>query len=147
MDRVNRPTHLVLQRLHMDIRRRRRLGVSHHALDIRYYERIGILQTPECTAAKYGVYTPEHMKRLRFIRRCRDLGFSGESDSGPSSSVFGNAPTCAEVCHITDQEVHEIEAKIRHVQRPLAELQRVRSSCTGNRPMADCRIIETLSAY
>jgi hypothetical protein len=49
----------------------------------------GILQTPECTAANYRVYSPEHMKRLRFIRRCRDLGFRVNQIRDLSSSVFG----------------------------------------------------------
>lgn len=113
---------------------------------IRYYERIGILQAPERTAGNYRVYSPEHMKRLRFIRRCRDLGFSLGQIRDLLRLSSGNAPTCVEVCRIADQQVHEIEAKIRDLEGLLAELQRVRSSCTGNRPMADCRIIETLSA-
>jgi integrase len=78
------------------------------------------------------------------IKRCHPHMFR---DTFAVEMLLAGVPTCAEVCHITDQQVHEIEAKIRHVQRLLAELQRVRSSCTGNRPMADCRIIETLSAY
>ena len=43
---------------------------------IRYYERIGLLAAPVRTAGNYRAYGPEHLNRLSFIRRSRDLGFS-----------------------------------------------------------------------
>ena len=43
---------------------------------IRYYEREGVLASPPRTQANYRDYGPEHARRLNFIRRARDLGFS-----------------------------------------------------------------------
>ena len=43
---------------------------------IRYYERIGLLATPVRTQGNYRVYSNWHLRRLKFIRRGRDLGFS-----------------------------------------------------------------------
>ena len=43
---------------------------------IRYYERIGRLATPVRTQGNYRVYNGWHLRRLKFIRRGRDLGFS-----------------------------------------------------------------------
>ncbi len=45
---------------------------------IRYYERIGLLVEPGRTAGNYRTYGPEHLNRLSFVRRSRDLGFSLE---------------------------------------------------------------------
>jgi DNA-binding transcriptional MerR regulator len=42
---------------------------------IRYYERIGLLAAPVRTSGNYRAYGPEHLNRLSFIRRSRDLGF------------------------------------------------------------------------
>jgi DNA-binding transcriptional MerR regulator len=43
---------------------------------IRYYERIGLLPEPGRTEGNYRSYGSEHLGRLSFIRRARDLGFS-----------------------------------------------------------------------
>ena len=43
---------------------------------IRYYERIGLLAAPGRTTGNYRAYGAEHLSRLSFIRRSRDLGFS-----------------------------------------------------------------------
>src|SRR3954452_23975323 len=42
---------------------------------VRYYEQIGLLPAPSRTSGNYRAYDSEHLYRLRFIRRCRDLGF------------------------------------------------------------------------
>jgi DNA-binding transcriptional MerR regulator len=42
---------------------------------IRYYERIGLLPKPERTSGNYRSYAREHVHRLAFIRRARELGF------------------------------------------------------------------------
>lgn len=43
---------------------------------IRYYEGIGLLSAPARTHGNYRAYTADHLNRLSFIRRARDLGFS-----------------------------------------------------------------------
>jgi len=40
---------------------------------VRYYERAGLMPSPERTAANYRTYGPRHIERLQFIRRCRSL--------------------------------------------------------------------------
>ncbi len=43
---------------------------------IRYYEQIGLLPAPARSASNYRTYDAGHLRRLSFIRRARDLGFS-----------------------------------------------------------------------
>ncbi len=43
---------------------------------IRYYEKIGLLPPPPRTSGNYRAYDAGHMDRLRFVSRCRDLGFT-----------------------------------------------------------------------
>jgi len=43
---------------------------------IRYYERVGLLPTPARTRGGLRSYADDHMQRLVFIRRSRELGFS-----------------------------------------------------------------------
>ena len=49
-----------------------------HIETIRYYERIGIMPSPPRTEGGHRVYREEHLKRLTFIRRSRELGFTLE---------------------------------------------------------------------
>ncbi len=51
-----------------------RMGVQPEA--IRYYERRGLLPPPQRGAGDYRIYTPEHLGRVEFIKKCQTLGFS-----------------------------------------------------------------------
>ncbi|MEW5963012.1 MAG: helix-turn-helix domain-containing protein [Pseudomonadota bacterium] len=50
-----------------------------HIETIRYYEKIGMLPKPGRTAGGHRSYAPEHVARLSFIRRARELGFPLEA--------------------------------------------------------------------
>ena len=43
---------------------------------IRYYENIGLLHEPDRSASGHRLYSQNDQKRLGFILRCRELGFS-----------------------------------------------------------------------
>jgi DNA-binding transcriptional MerR regulator len=53
---------------------------------IRFYEQSRLLPACERTAGNYRVYGQNHLQRLRFVRRCRELGFS--VDRSGSFSTF-----------------------------------------------------------
>ena len=43
---------------------------------VRYYERIKLMPPPARTASGHRAYEQAHIRRLAFIRRARELGFS-----------------------------------------------------------------------
>ena len=43
---------------------------------VRFYERQGLLKEPERSGSGYRLYTEADVRRLAFIRRAKDLGFS-----------------------------------------------------------------------
>jgi DNA-binding transcriptional MerR regulator len=43
---------------------------------IRYYEHVKLMPEPARTEGNYRIYSREHLHRLQFVRRCRDLGFT-----------------------------------------------------------------------
>ena len=49
-----------------------------NAPTIRYYEEIGLLRPADRQAGGQRAYGEEYVRRLAFIRRCRDFGFSIE---------------------------------------------------------------------
>jgi len=112
---------------------------------IRYYEQIGVLPAPVRTTGNYRAYNKGHAQRLRFIRRCRDLGFSLDQVRELFRLSTENTPSCADVCRIAERHLRAIEEKLADLNRLASELRRISASCSGSRPMADCRILEALS--
>ena len=43
---------------------------------IRYYERVGLLPRPPRSPSRYRLYDMDDVRRLTFVRRSRELGFS-----------------------------------------------------------------------
>jgi DNA-binding transcriptional MerR regulator len=84
---------------------------------VRYYEQIGLLPIPSRTAGNYRTYTNEHMRRLRFIRRCRDLGFTLDQIRHLLRLSSRKHEDCAEVDRITAQHLAEIEQKVSDLKR------------------------------
>ena len=58
---------------------------------IRYYEKIGIFPKPPRTEGGHRVYSENHLKRLVFIRRGRELGFSLEDIRALLKLIDGGA--------------------------------------------------------
>jgi len=112
---------------------------------IRYYEQIGLLPVPSRTEGNYRTFTREHERRLRFIRRCRDLGFTLDQIRDLLRLSSEENQECAEVDRITAAHLAEIEKKVADLKRLAGELRRLSKSCRGDGLIADCRIIEVLS--
>jgi Cu(I)-responsive transcriptional regulator len=111
---------------------------------IRYYEQAGLLPICERTDGNYRLYSREHLERLNFLRRCRDLGFSLEQIRELLSLSASDSPTCADVCSVAADHLKEVEAKIADLKRLASELRRIGSSCNGKRSSGECRIIAAL---
>ncbi len=112
---------------------------------IRYYEQIGMLADPEQTEKNYRIYTRKHMERLRFIRRCRDLGFPLDQIRDMLRLSAQDSDSCQDICVIAERHLDYVEKKLTDLTRLATELRRIRSSCNGSRPMAECHIIEALT--
>jgi Cu(I)-responsive transcriptional regulator len=111
---------------------------------IRYYERINLLPAPARTSGNYRAYDAEHLGRLSFIRRARDLGFSIEQLRELLSLADQRNRSCAGVDAIARQHLAEVERKISDLNAMRRELSTIIDQC-GRGAIANCRIIEALS--
>lgn len=112
---------------------------------IRYYERIGLLPVPARTEGNYRAYSHGHLGLLRFIRRCRNLGFTLEQIRDLLRLSSQENQECAQVNRITAAHLGEIEQKVSDLKRLARELRRLSNCCQGDGRIAGCRIIEALS--
>ena len=111
---------------------------------IRYYERIGLLPEPLRTSGNYREYSPEHLNRLSFIRRARDLGFSLSQVRGLLSLADQGERPCEAVDAIAREHLAQVDRKIADLAALRRELDSIIGQC-GHGTVAECRIIEALS--
>ena len=111
---------------------------------IRYYEQIGLMPVAPRTKGNYRTYTAEHIHRLQFIRRLRDLGFTLDQVCDLLRLSSEKNQACAEVDRITNEHLTEVENKMRDLRKLAVELRRLSKSCQGGGLISECRIIEAL---
>lgn len=90
---------------------------------IRYYEQIGLMPEPARTDGNYRAYSQEHLRQLRFIRRCRDLGFTLDQVRELLRLSSQQDQACSEVDSLTARHLAEIEEKIADLTRLAKELR------------------------
>jgi len=110
---------------------------------IRYYEREGLLPRAPRTEGGHRVFDDAHLRRLLFIRRSRELGFSGAEVQALLGLVDGGY-TCGEVRDLTLQHLAAVRAKIADLRRLEKTLAEISSECRGGK-VPDCPVIEALS--
>ena len=110
---------------------------------IRFYEREGLLPTAERTAGNYRSYGEVHLKRLSFIRRSRDLGFSLDQVNTLLSLADDRDRPCGEVDAIARHHLEAVDRKIADLTALRSELSSLIAQC-GRGTVADCRILEAL---
>lgn len=112
---------------------------------IRYYERIGLLPAPPRTRSNYRAYTSAEQKRLNFVRRTRDLGFSIDEIRALLRLSDKTDTDCCEVTEIAKSHLDQTERKIADLQILADELRSLIVSCAGGVGVADCKIIEAFA--
>jgi Cu(I)-responsive transcriptional regulator len=111
---------------------------------VRWYEKVGLLPAPARTVGNYRAYGAEHLSRLSFVRRGRDLGFSLDEVRALLELADQKERDCGEVDAIARQHLADVERKIADLQKLAAELRHVIGQCRGG-TISDCRIIEALA--
>jgi MerR family mercuric resistance operon transcriptional regulator len=110
---------------------------------IRYYERIGMVPKPPRTDGGHRLYGKEDVRRLAFIRRSRELGFS--LDEVRALLALADDGSCAEVHDITLRHIADVRHKIADLKKLQRALVVLAAECNAGRKRR-CPIIETLSA-
>jgi MerR family transcriptional regulator, mercuric resistance operon regulatory protein len=110
---------------------------------IRYYERVGLLPAPPRSAGGHRLYGPDLVKRLNFVRRSRDLGFTIEEIRELLRLVDGGSYTCAQVEQMARDHARQIRRKLADLRRLQRVFETIASQCTGSE-VPDCPIIDAL---
>lgn len=111
---------------------------------VRYYERIGLLPEPGRTAGNYRAYTGDHLARLSFVRRARDLGFTLDQIRELLGFADHEDNDCCAVDAMARDHLADIDRKISDLKSLRRELNDLLGQCQRG-TIADCRIIGALS--
>ena len=112
---------------------------------IRYYERVGLLPQPPRSPSRYRLYDIADVRRLMFVRRSRELGFSlDEVRTLLALSAKSEQETSSEVRELAAHHLVDIRAKIadlRAMERVLADAVR---RCNAGETLG-CPLIDSLT--
>jgi MerR family copper efflux transcriptional regulator len=90
---------------------------------LHYYERVGLIPKPKRSAANYRLYSPEAIRRIRFIKKAQAPGLTlEETREILDLKDHGRAP-CGKVAELAEKHFAEIDAhlaKLRAYRRALA---------------------------
>ena len=110
---------------------------------VRYYADIGLVDAAARTSAGYRTYDENAIRKLVFIRRAREFGFTIEECKELLGLYQDEHRTSAEVKRIASQRLEEIRVKQQELQKLYDELSHLVTACKGDhRP--DCPIIDYL---
>ncbi|MGA7802227.1 MAG: MerR family DNA-binding protein [Gammaproteobacteria bacterium] len=116
-----------------------------HIETIRYYERQGLLETPPRSRAGYRSYSSAAVRRVRFIRQAKALGFSLREIAELLSLRADPAGTCADIRARVGQKVTAIERKLAELARMRDVLTDLAATCeSAPTPIDECPILQAL---
>lgn len=132
---------------HAAVRRRKRGEVAEatgcNIETVRFYEKIGLLRSPERTESGHRLYDEDDVGRLAFILRARGLGFAIEELRGLLDLVDGGY-TCGQVKELTLKHIDVIRRKIADLRKLERTMNQIVAQCAGG-SKPDCPIVEALS--
>lgn len=111
---------------------------------IRYYEREGITPKPDRTAAGRRIYDTDTIARLRFVKRCRELGFSIADIKQLLKLSHSNDDNCEDAGAIGANNLQLVQKKISDLKRMEGALKELVASCRKGRK--DCPMLQELFA-
>ena len=112
---------------------------------IRYYEGAGLMPKPKRSEGGYRLYDHTDVRRLSFVRRCRELGFSLEEIRGLLDLVDGGGYSCGEIQNMTLAHANDIRKTLADLRRMERILKDMAAKCEGG-DVPECPILEALSS-
>jgi len=114
---------------------------------IRYYQRIGLITEPNKPVKGFRTYPTDTLKRIKFIKRAQQLGFSLKEIAELLLLGDGSREDqCADVRQRAELKREHIDQQINDLQNLRKTLTKLINSCKNETGTRHCAIVETLSA-
>jgi len=111
---------------------------------IRYYERKELLQEPVRNNSGYRIYSKETVKRVGFIRRLQELGFSLNEVYKLLGVVDKDDVRCEDMFDFFSGTEVEVRTQIEDLKRAERMLSELKDRCPNEKELHACPIIDVL---
>src|SRR5437870_4737543 len=108
---------------------------------IRYYEREGLLPRPPRTRSGYRIFPNDAARRLRFIKRAKELGFSLKEIRELLALRVKAGTKPDQIRGRAEAKIADIEQKIETLTAMKRALTRLTTRCSGCGSIAECPIL------
>ncbi|SDX73473.1 MULTISPECIES: Hg(II)-responsive transcriptional regulator [Bacillaceae] len=109
---------------------------------IRYYERKSLIPKPYRNNSGYRIYGGATVKRINFIKKMQDLGFSLSEIHKLLGVVDKDSDRCQDMYQFVSEKQQDVEKKIRELQHIQKVLNELKICCPDEKDLYACPIIE-----
>jgi len=113
---------------------------------VRYYERRRLLPRASRSMSGYRVFSDDALRRLRFIRHAKVLGFSLNEIRELLTLRVNSIDTCDRVRERAEVKIADIERKTQALQHMRDALSELVTACSRRGKTNDCPILDSLEA-
>lgn len=110
---------------------------------VRYYERRGLVAQPARVAGAYRRYGPDHVHRIRFIRRAQELGFDLEEIE--TLLALEDGTDRRTIRRVAGARLAEIRRRIADLKRMERALAHMLHECETHEKAPRCPIIGAIA--
>ncbi|HYO81798.1 MAG TPA: MerR family DNA-binding protein [Bryobacteraceae bacterium] len=113
---------------------------------VRYYEREKLLPEPPRLASGYRVFSDDAVRRVRFIKRAQELGFTLAEIRELLSLRVDPDRDSGTVRELALKKITDINEKVRTLQAMKGALEHLIDRCSGHGPASECPILESIDS-
>ena len=112
---------------------------------IRYYEKLKLLPKPKRKESRYRVYDETDLKRLSFIKRAKELGFTLKEIKELFGLKIDSDARCGDVKHLTEHKLKDVDNRISDLKKIRHVLVKLITQCVNEEVSSDeCPILESI---
>ena len=116
---------------------------------IRYYEKRGLVPEPDRSASGRRLFSKRLIAELRFVRRCREMGFAINDIEEILLAARSGEQECREVSKVGRRQLASVREKIETLKELEASLSALLDQCCEDGrcscPMLDCMLRDPLT--
>ncbi|PJC58913.1 MAG: Hg(II)-responsive transcriptional regulator [Ignavibacteria bacterium CG_4_9_14_0_2_um_filter_37_13] len=112
---------------------------------IRYYEKLKLLPKPKRKESRYRIYDETDLKRLSFIKRAKELGFTLKEIKELFGLKIDSDARCGDVKHLTEHKLKDVDNRISDLKKIRHVLVKLITQCVNEEVSSDeCPILESI---
>jgi MerR family mercuric resistance operon transcriptional regulator len=111
---------------------------------VRFYEKQGLIGTPQRSDAGYRQYPEDTVKRVRFIQNAKDVGFTLKDIAELLALRREPGTSCTDIKLRATRKMEEVDRKIQDLDHIRDALAGLIMTCSGSGAASQCPILEQL---